>query len=48
MAEFYPDMDLMNWTEDLVIDYLHHLIKEYTSLFSEKRTYLFSGNILFS
>jgi hypothetical protein len=28
MIEFYPDMDPMDWTEDLVIDYLHHLIKE--------------------
>lgn len=28
MIEHYPDMDPMDWTEDLVIDYIHHLITE--------------------
>lgn len=28
MIEFYPDMDPMDWTEDLVVDYLHYLINE--------------------
>lgn len=26
MIEYYPDMDPMDWTEDMVIDYIHYLI----------------------
>lgn len=28
MIDYYPDIDPMDWTESLVIDYLHHLITQ--------------------
>lgn len=28
MIEYYPDIDPVDWTEDLVIDYLHYLINK--------------------